>query len=141
MLRRELQALNSLEALAAGRDMREQLDQLVYAGFVRAAGKHALREIPRYLEAIGKRIEKIQRDPARDVRQQAELREPLMRWQALQQDKPQLAATLSVAREYRWLLEEFRVSLFAQELGTRQKVSGKRLDEQWGQVRKAIAGA
>jgi len=104
-------------------DAREHLDSLVHPGFLREVGFERLAHYPRYLEGLRLRIERLKRDPAKD---QAKLLEVLPFWRAWQR--------LSVARPgdievdgLRWLIEELRVSLFAQELKTAEPVSAKRL--------------
>ena len=85
--------------------------------------------MPRYLKAITLRLDKLRADPARDAARLAELR-PLeqryLRRVAEMKGRPDVRLD-----EYRWLLEELRVSLFAQELRTPQPVSVKRIDKAW----------
>ncbi len=120
--------------LAALNDIRDQLDHLVYGGFVLETPAVQLNHFGRYLKAINKRLDRLQQNPARD--------RPLMlqiepHWdtckQRLEAARKQNAIPENLLH-YRWLIEEFRVSLFAQELGTAEKVSAKRLEE----VRKAV---
>ena len=92
----------------------------------------ALAHLPRYLKAVVLRLDKLRADPARDAQRLAELRPLEQRWlRRLAELKGTADARLS---EYRWLLEELRVSLFAQELRTPQPVSAKRLDKAWAQL-------
>ena len=113
-------------------DARQQLAQLIYPGFVSATPAAVLGELPRYLKALRLRLERLPRAPDRD-RQQAALLAPLWRryWQA--PVKPECLET------YRWMLEELRVSLFAQELRTLYPVSGKRLERVWEECLNARA--
>ena len=91
-----------------------------------------LQHLPRYLKAITLRLDKLRADPARDAQRLAELRPLEQRWlRRVAEMKGQADARLD---EYRWLLEELRVSLFAQELRTPQPVSAKRLDKVWAQL-------
>ncbi len=104
-------------------DAREHLDSLVHPGFLREVGFERLAHYPRYLEALRLRIERLKRDPAKD---QARLLEVLPFWRAWQR----LAAARPGDAEVdtlHWLIEEFRVSQFAQELKTAEPVSAKRL--------------
>ena len=78
------------------------------------------------------RLDKLRADPARDGARLAELRPLQMRWQRKVADLR--GAPHARLDEYRWLLEELRVSLFAQELRTPQPVSVKRLDKAWSQI-------
>ena len=110
------------------RDVQAHLARLVFPGFVRGVPAARLRHYPRYLRAVERRLEKLERDPARDARWLAELR-PV--WRELLARLPEdPAAPLPEGLEAaRWLAEELRVSLFAQELGTAEPVSLKRLRE------------
>ena len=91
-----------------------------------------LQHFTRYLKAITLRLEKWRADPARDAARLAELRPHEQRyWRLLAERKGSLDTRM---QEYRWLLEELRVSFFAQELRTPQPVSIKRLDKLWAQV-------
>ena len=136
-LRSSLAGSVSPQWLAAIKDINEQMDYLVYAGFVTSVPYHQLKHYPRYLQAIEKRLEKLANDPARDRQLAAQL---APWWQdylklasayAGQDNEP---ATL---QQYRWLIEEFRVSLFAQELKTAQPVSPERLKTLRNQLRRA----
>ena len=139
---RILTAWESVRAARAGLDERsypqsladldEQLAWLVYRGFVADTPTARLEEIPRYLEAAGRRLEKLPRNPARDleaVRLQRRSWEPvrdelLARLRAGERPDP-------VRADCRWMLEELRVSLFAQELGTPRPVSVQRFERAW----------
>ena len=113
-------------------DIAAQLARLVSKRFLATTGWAQLAHLPRYLKAITMRLDKLRADPARDAQRMAELR-PLE-----QRYARQLAERRGVADarldEFRWLLEELRVSLFAQELRTPQPVSVKRLEKAWGQL-------
>jgi ATP-dependent helicase HrpA len=78
------------------------------------------------------RLDKLRGDPARDVARLAELRPLESRW--LKRVAELRGAPHARLDEYRWLLEELRLSLFAQELRTPQPVSVKRLDKAWAQI-------
>ncbi len=115
--------------LAALNDIRDQLDHLIYSGFVLDTPLAQLKHLPRYLKAITKRLDRLQQNPAKD-RPLALQVEP--HWQKCKQRLDaalKRGAILDELQHYRWLIEEFRVSLFAQELGTAEKVSAKRLDD------------
>ncbi len=141
-IRKQLSGNVSPALLAAIRDIDAQLEFLVRPGFVRATPAEWLQRIPRYLEAIVLRIERIANNPGKDRAGQLALRKQLDRLDelsegdvdaldALCRNHPELAA-------WRWMIEEFRVSLFAQELKTAMPVSEKRLDDQWQAARKAM---
>jgi ATP-dependent helicase HrpA len=92
----------------------------------------ALQHLPRYLKGVVLRLEKLRADPTRDAARLAELRPLETRW--VRRVAELKGAGHARLDEYRWLLEELRVSLFAQELRTPQPVSVKRLDKAWAQV-------
>ncbi|MEM5367670.1 ATP-dependent RNA helicase HrpA [Paraburkholderia azotifigens] len=114
---------------AAYADMQSQLDALVSKRFVVDTPYAQLSHFPRYLKGIALRVDKLKADPARDARQFSEL-QPLA--QHYQRALAQRGGVPDVRlAEFRWLLEELRVSLFAQELRTPMPVSVKRLYKVW----------
>ena len=115
-------------------DIKAQLGNLVYAGFVRETPAEWLKELPRYLKAIEQRFDKIAAQLQRDRVWSGELAGYWEQYRArlgkhLQEGKRDANLLL-----YRWMLEEYRVSLWAQQLGTKMAVSDKRLNKQWAQV-------
>ena len=112
---------------AAHADMSAQLQMLVHKRFVSDTDHAQLAHFPRYLKAIQVRIDKLRSDPARDARLMADWQQAAAPWQRAQK-AGQRDAKMD---EYRWLLEELRVSLFAQELRTPMPVSVKRLQKVW----------
>ncbi len=111
---------------SAGADIEEQLRNLVYRGFVAATPYDVLEHYPRYLKAIERRMQRSRQNPARDQQFQEQFAPLWAAWResgAGQRLEPRWLA-------YRWRLEELRVSLFAQELGTAEKVSIKRLQQE-----------
>jgi len=123
-LRKRLDGSLSPAWIHAVRDMREQLSRLVRPGFVRETPWHWLQQIPRYLAAIELRLEKLQGGVERD---QANLRQFRPLWEVYLSRNERADGRDPALEEYRWLLEELRVSLFAQQLGTLRPVSIKRL--------------
>ena len=118
----------------AAADVERQLAHLVFRGFMPATDWPALLEVPRYLEALALRLQKIRRGGSGDARKLA-LFEPLwIRYARRAREHHERGRRDAELARYRWMLEEFRVSLFAQELGTACRVSEKRLDEQWRKV-------
>jgi ATP-dependent helicase HrpA len=113
-------------------DINAQLQRLMPKRFVQQTPYAQLQHYPRYLKAITLRLDKYKADPARDTQKMAELRPLDQRYtRRLAELKGTHDARLD---EFRWLLEELRVSLFAQELRTPQPVSVKRLEKVWGQI-------
>ena len=113
-------------------DVLAQLARLVPKNFLLATPWPQLAQLPRYLKGITMRLDKWRTDPARDAARLAELRPIEQRFLRTSADRKGVVdARLD---EFRWLLEELRVSLFAQELRTPQPVSVKRLDKAWAQM-------
>ena len=115
-----------------GDDVTQQLQRLVPRRFLATTQWPVLLHLPRYLKAVVLRLDKLRADPARDAARLAELRPLEQRW--LRRVVELKGASHARMDEYRWLLEELRVSLFAQELRTPQPVSAKRLDKVWVQL-------
>ena len=113
-------------------DIAAQLQRLVGKRFLMQTDWPALQHLPRYLKAVVLRLDKLRSDAARDAVRFAELRPLEQRW--LRKTAELRGAPHARLDEYRWLLEELRVSLFAQELRTPQPVSTKRLDKAWSQI-------
>jgi ATP-dependent helicase HrpA len=104
----------------AVRDLRVQLDDLVYPGWVTATGRRRLPDVHRYLRAMVQRLDRLPTDLARDAERMQSVAHVTEAWhRVLDQGVP--------AGELRWMLEELRVSYFAQALGTPYPVSEKRV--------------
>ena len=113
-------------------DIAAQLERLVPRDFIARTPWPQMQYLPRYLKGVVMRLDKLRADPQRDAQRLAELRPLEQRyWRRVAELKGRPDARLD---EYRWLLEELRVSLFAQELRTPQPVSAKRLDKAWAQL-------
>ncbi|MFN7386336.1 MAG: ATP-dependent RNA helicase HrpA [Lysobacteraceae bacterium] len=108
-------------------DLRAQLAGLVHPSFVRDTPPEAFNELPRYLKALALRAERALRDPTRDQQRMLEV-QPFAK--ALDDARRRGIALEAGWQALRWDLEELRVSLFAQELGTKRPVSAKRLAKQ-----------
>ena len=130
---RALSGRADLMTLPALTDMRAQLGRLVHPGFIGEAGATQLRQVPRYLAGLEHRRERLDGQVARDrqlMDSVTDLQEALLhQLDALPDGRPPSASQ----RTARWLLEEYRVSLWAQHLGTARPVSDQR-------IRKALAG-
>ncbi|NEZ04652.1 ATP-dependent RNA helicase HrpA [Wenzhouxiangella sp. XN201] len=130
--------LNSLEEAVPGavRDMQSQLEDLMYAGFLDDIDARRLRHYPRYLEALHVRLEVLEQDPVRDRQRMAEVGPWWQRYLDHLAEGGWYTPTLD---RYRWLVEEFRVQVFAQKLGTAEKASRQRLESAWKEVLAEIA--
>jgi len=107
------------------------LQALLPAQFIAQTPVAQIGHFPRYLEAIVRRLDKFRTDPARDAQLRAQIAPWLVRWQ---REAAQYRGALPQRlQDLRWLLEELRVSLFAQELRTPMPVSLKRLEKVWAQ--------
>ncbi|MFZ3286493.1 MAG: ATP-dependent RNA helicase HrpA, partial [Telluria sp.] len=122
--------LQGVQAQAAA-DMQAQLQGLVHKRFLSDNDYAQLAHFPRYLRAINVRIEKLRGDPARDARLMAEWNGAATQFLRLSRDRLAGKNTDPRMVEFRWMLEELRVSLFAQELRTPMPVSAKRLQKVW----------
>ena len=123
---------DSKHAAEAVADATQQLQRLMPKNFMSATPWAQLQHYVRYLKAIVLRLEKYRADPARDASRLAELRPQETRyWRLVAERKGVMDERML---EFRWLLEELRVSFFAQELRTPQPVSVKRLDKTWQQI-------
>jgi ATP-dependent helicase HrpA len=113
-------------------DVAAQLARLVPKRFLMTTPWAQLAQLPRYLKGVVMRLDKLRADPARDTQRLSELRPLEHRWlRTVAERKGTADVRLD---EFRWLLEELRISLFAQELRTPQPVSVKRLDKVWQQL-------
>lgn len=126
-IERQLKGTSSLALISALNDIKSQLEQLVFPGFVARTGYAQLSQLPRYLAGIEKRLEKLPGNVQRDAQHMAAV-------QALEDDYDDAVSALLPGRrtgaeltQVRWMIEELRVSLFAVELGTAYSVSEKRI--------------
>jgi len=121
----QLNRLNANDPLA--KDVNEQLDLMIYAGFIRNTPYQQLKAIPRYLKAIQYRLDK--RD--NNLQKVQEVSRYATRYWKDVEKKAKKDKVIPEQDPFRWMLEEFRVSLFAQQLKTAYPVSAKRMDKAW----------
>ena len=105
-------------------DLRSQLDDLIYPGWVAAAGRRRLPDVLRYLRAMVQRLERLPSDLARDAERMESVAYVTAAWRRALDRSP---GRPEARAEVRWMLEELRVSYFAQALGTPHPVSEKRV--------------
>ena len=115
-------------------DILQQIQALITRDFVSTIPQAQLTHVPRYLKAAATRIEKLRSDSARDAKLMAEM-VPLLSQYARTRSGQKGAADPALD-EFRWLLEELRVALFAQELRTPMPVSVKRLEKAWATMQR-----
>jgi ATP-dependent helicase HrpA len=125
-LPKKLQALKAHTAAQA--DMQSQLQSLIHKWFVVETDHGQLAHFPRYLKAVLVRLDKLRTDPTRDTRLMSEWQQAATPWQRALKSGAHGDPKM---QEFRWMLEELRVSLFAQELKTPMPVSVKRLQKVW----------
>jgi len=130
LIRKNLKGGINPAALEALGDIKQQLDALVYPGFLNTLDMHTLRQYPRYLKAIERRLEKLQHSLQKDRGLRLQASKHMDQYLKLIKEQPELVSDPET-QQYRWMIEELRVSLFAQELGTSIPVSDKRLSKQW----------
>ncbi|MBM6623235.1 ATP-dependent RNA helicase HrpA [Micrococcaceae bacterium RIT802] len=129
---------SSLALVNALADIRSQLDNLVYPGFVAGTGYAHLAQLPRYLDAIAKRLDKLEAgNVARDNQSMLAVQALEDEYDAALSALPAGVRTPAPLARIKWMLEELRVSMFAQELGTAYSVSEKRIRTA---LREATAG-
>src|SRR5690606_27241398 len=120
---------SSISLIAPLADAREQLGALVHPGFVSRTGLAQLRRVPLYLQGITHRVAKLVENPARDRAWLTEVETATARYRAAGGQLPPHPDAAPTLRRTRWLLEEFRLSLFAQHLGTSEPVSLQRIPQ------------
>ena len=118
---------SSMALLAPLADAKQQLANLVYPGFISATGRAQLRHLPRYLNGIVWRVERLPDNPGRDRVWLSEVQNAIARYTDAGGTLPLAPGARPGIRHARWMLEELRISLFAQPLGTAESVSVQRI--------------
>jgi ATP-dependent helicase HrpA len=113
--------------VAALDDMRAQFSALIYPGFIAETGLGRLPDLVRYLKAIIRRLDKLAESAARDAERMAVVHRVTEAYQQALRELGEPARSGDAAAAIRWMIEELRVSLFAQTLGTPEPVSEKRI--------------
>jgi ATP-dependent helicase HrpA len=106
-------------------------DALVYPGFLSATPWTRLTQVPRYLQALARRIERYPQNPERDRRHAAQVAAWWSRYRERAEAERRMGSLPDALEAFRWMIEELRVSLFAQELRTPAPVSLKRVEKAW----------
>lgn len=115
-------------------DIQSQLSSLIYPGFVTDTGWAQLSQLPRYLSAIERRLEKLAIDPHRDRALLLKVAQIQQEWQQWRDNLALPLRHTASVRHIRWMIEELRVSYFAQHLGTPYPISEKRIRQAMAQV-------
>jgi len=124
----------SLSWVEAISDIRDQIDQLIFPGFVTATGLARLKRVAVYFQAMGRRLDAIDQSPDKDRRARAELLPVWEQFKALPLVQDDITDYAQIHTDLRWAFEELRISLFAQELGTKEKVSVARLESRLAKI-------
>jgi ATP-dependent helicase HrpA len=124
---RGIKSQNSLALLGPLNDIRSQLTGLLHPGFISAAGVDRLAHFPRYLEAMVDRLKTLANEPGKDRTRMSEYERMAKAYEDAGGTIPLAPNASDPIAETRWLLEEYRVSVFAQRLGTAQPVSPQRI--------------
>jgi ATP-dependent helicase HrpA len=112
----------------------EELEALLPRNFLVEIPFAQLAHVPRYLKALATRMERARLNPLKD-KERAQLLTPyLAKLKTFTANPPKIAEARRRLEEFRWMVEEYKVSIFAQELGTAFPVSPKRLDEQLSRI-------
>lgn len=130
-VRKALSAATQINWMLSVSDMNQQLDRLVFQGFLQHTPYQQLKQLPRYLKALAMRIEKLQHAASRDQQLVREMQSLFQQWQTRDEKYRESGKIDERVEEMRWQFEELRVSLFAQELGTAYPVSLKRIEKRW----------
>ena len=126
-VKKRLKGKISLDIAFAMSDIKTQLDKLVFKGFVEACGWQRLPDMVRYLKAVDNRLDKLPVDPNRDRLHMHSIANVQQELEGQLAKVPRSAATPESLLEARWMIEEYRVSCFAQILGTAYPISEKRI--------------
>jgi ATP-dependent helicase HrpA len=124
---RAISGASSLAFMSPLADARAQLDALVYRGFVHATGVSQLRRLPIYLAGIAHRVERLAENPGRDRQWQVEVEQAATLYREAGGSLPLTPDADPRLASARWMLEELRLSLFAQHLGAAGPVSVQRI--------------
>jgi len=126
-IERRLERMTAPALAATVADVRAQLASLVGPGFIAQVGTGHLGDLPRYLRAIEERLDKAAQDPARDTRLMGDVERAESAYADLLESLAPAARGGDRVRELGWMIEELRVGVFAQRLGTAYPVSVKRV--------------
>jgi ATP-dependent helicase HrpA len=120
---------------AGGHSLAGELAALLPPRFLEQIPFDRLSNVPRYLKALLMRIERRALNPSKDQERASQIGRYQNAWDQLRATSPRSFEVRQVMEEFRWMVEEFKVSVFAQELGTASPVSAKRLDEKLARIR------
>jgi ATP-dependent helicase HrpA len=132
-IRRILAEISNPRIAASVSDIEDQLAELVFPGFLQYLDKERLDCYPRYLQAVMIRLDRIKQNPGKDLKKYREIERLWNQYKAYRYDD-NLADIHHELDDFHWLLQELRVSLFAQELKTAEPVSVVKLQHKWNEI-------
>ena len=130
-LRKDMSNKTQINWLASINDIKEHMDQLIYRGFILEESWSQIEQYPRYLKALVQRLEKLNHAAARDQQYIREMSKFYQRWKERYVAMKKEHRHDERLEEIRWMIEEWRISLFAQQIKTRYPISLKRLQKRW----------
>jgi ATP-dependent helicase HrpA len=133
-IRKQLADITQINWMPSVMDMREHLDTLVFRGFLQQVAYSHLKDYPRFLKALQTRAEKLAHAAGKDQQWMREMAPLQKKWQERSATAREAGRLDPRLDEIRWMLEELRVSLFAQQLGTAYPVSVKRIEARWWEL-------
>lgn len=133
-LRKSLSHVSQVNWMAAVSDLKQQLDRLVYQGFLNGMTPQRFADYQRYLKAMQLRLDKLAHAAPRDRQLMREMEDCYQRWLERQQAIENKGKVDIRLEEIRWMLEELRISLFAQQVKTAYPVSVKRINKRWNEL-------
>ena len=134
LLRKNLSKANQINWMSSIADMNQQLDGLVFQGFLNTINDERLKAYTRYLKAIQLRLDKLKVSADRDQQLMQEMIRLKENWQQRNQVAMKKGRHDERLEEIRWMIEELRISLFAQEVKTAFPISLKRIDKRWKEL-------
>lgn len=133
-VRKRLAGMNQINWLKSVNDVRNQLDELVFRGFLLGTGYDKLAQLPRYLKAVDLRLDKLENAAVRDQQKMEEMRPLLEELQTRRHKLSEVGRSDPRLEEIYWMIQELRISFFAQELKTPYPVSVKRIQKRWREL-------
>jgi len=133
-IRKQLADTTQASRIASVEDMRGHLDALIFRGFLQQVPYEHLQDYPRYLKALAVRAEKFPYAAAKDRQGMQEMAAIQHKWQKRTTAAREAERQDTRLEEIRWLLEELRISLFAQQIGTAYPISVKRIETRWREL-------
>jgi ATP-dependent helicase HrpA len=133
-IRKRLAGITQINWMPSVMDMKEQLDELVLRGFLQQIPYEHLKDYPRYLRALDVRAEKLSLAAGKDQQRLREMAPFHAKWKDRVKGAREANRRDPRLDEIRWMLEELRISYFAQQLGTAYPVSLKRIEARWKEL-------